>query len=105
MYVSLSSYMKQYWSSFLLSRTRYVRSLMALNWCRVLMRFLKLGFGIWGYLSVVIESSCMPPHTHAMMAIRSFFSAPIRGSCCLFSFYCCFWVLIMAICELKEHDS
>ena len=39
-------------------------------WCMSFIRFLMLDFGIFSFVSLSMECSCMAPLTHAMMVIR-----------------------------------
>jgi hypothetical protein len=39
-------------------------------WCMSFIRFFMLDFGIFSYVSLSMECSCMPPLTPAMMVIR-----------------------------------
>ena len=55
-------------SSFILFRTRYVRSLMAI-WCMFFMRVLMMDFGIFISTSLLMKCSCIAPLTATVMVM------------------------------------
>ena len=62
-------------SSLFLFRTRYVRYLMAF-WCMFFMRVLMMDFGIFRLASLLMECSCMPPLTPAVIVMRGLVCHP-----------------------------
>ena len=67
-------------SSFLLFKTKYVRYLNAF-WCMSFMRLFMLDFGIFSFVGLSMECSCMAPLTPVAMVMRGWCSIRCFGWC------------------------